>query len=222
MARKPPAFAKPATAGKGRSSIETRNRAGRNRALRAGAPYPEEVAPPALRPGQAPTAARAPEPAVGAAFAEDPDPTDRGLPPARTGGLPPVSTTGRGTKVTIRAGAAAVETTLEDMQAATDRLAGGTRHNLGGDAGERLRRFVERIESLEKDKVTIKWDIHEVFAEAKVDGFDAPAMREVIRERRLDKAERDGREALRDLYRHALGMLDGTPLGEAALARAAE
>jgi len=214
MARKPPAFAKPATAGKGRSSIDTRNRAGRNRALRAGAPYPKEVAPPALRPGQAP--------AGGAAFAEDPDPTDRGLPPARTGGLPPASTTGLGTKVTIRAGAAAVETTLEDMQAATDRLAGGTRHNLGGDAGERLRGFVERIERLEADKVAIKWDIHEVFAEAKEDGFDTRAMREVIRERRLDKAERDGREALRDLYRRALGMLDGTPLGEAALARAAE
>jgi len=193
MARKPSRKPAPAKAG------ETRGRATRNRALRAGAPYPKEVAPPALRPGQAP--------AGGAAFAEDPDPTDRGLPPAGA------------TKVTVTAGRSRVETTTEAIQAAAD----GLRSNrLGGDAGERLRGFVERIESLEADKAELVGDIREVFAEAKADGFDTRAMREVIRERRLDKPERDEREALRDLYRHALGMLDGTPLGDAALARAAE
>lgn len=73
-------------------------------------------------------------------------------------------------------------------------------------AGDQLRSFVERIERLEADKRAIADDIKDVFAEAKGNGFDVKVLRQVIRIRRQDKAEREEREAILDLYMHALGM----------------
>lgn len=90
-----------------------------------------------------------------------------------------------------------------------------------GVAGERLRSFIERIERLEEERKALSDDIRDVYAEAKAIGFDAKAMRQIIRERKMDRDDRAELEALLDTYRHALGMLSGTPLGEAAV-RAAE
>jgi uncharacterized protein (UPF0335 family) len=88
-------------------------------------------------------------------------------------------------------------------------------------AGERLRSFVERIERLQEEKKQLQSDIAEIFSEAKSAGYDVKAMRQVIRERAMDAAERQEREALVEVYRAALGMLGGTPLGEAALSKVA-
>lgn len=88
-------------------------------------------------------------------------------------------------------------------------------------AKEHLRSFVERIERLEEEKAALTSDISEVYSEAKGQGFDTKIMREVVRLRKLDKAQFQERQELLDLYMHALGMLADTPLGEAALARAA-
>lgn len=82
-----------------------------------------------------------------------------------------------------------------------------------------LRAFVGRIERLEEEKAFIAQDIREVYGEAKAAGFDVKALRAVIRLRKRDKQELAEHEALVDSYRHALGDLDGTPLGEAAIAR---
>lgn len=86
----------------------------------------------------------------------------------------------------------------------------------GGVAGAQLRSFIERIERLEEEKKTISDDIRDVFAEAKGNGFDTKVMRQVIRIRKKDAAERQEEEAILDLYLHALGMAPDTSEEEAA------
>jgi uncharacterized protein (UPF0335 family) len=76
----------------------------------------------------------------------------------------------------------------------------------GGVAAGQLKSFVERIERLEEEKKGIADDIRDVFAEAKGQGFDTKILRQVIRLRKKDSAERQEEEALLDLYMHALGM----------------
>jgi uncharacterized protein (UPF0335 family) len=72
-------------------------------------------------------------------------------------------------------------------------------------AAKRLKSFIERVERLEEEKATILGDIKEVYAEAKGEGFDSKIMRQVVRLRKMDKADRQEREALLDLYLSALG-----------------
>jgi uncharacterized protein (UPF0335 family) len=102
-----------------------------------------------------------------------------------------------------------------------DAPANGTGHNVGGLAGDRLKSLIERIERLNEEKAALTADTREVFAEARSAGFDVKIMREIIKERKLDAEERNEREHLIDLYRHALGMLADTPLGEAAVSNLA-
>lgn len=91
-------------------------------------------------------------------------------------------------------------------------------HNTtGGIAADRLRSFIERIERLNEERAALGADIREVFSEAKGAGFDAATMRELIRLRKMDAADRAEREALLDTYKQALGMLADTPLGAAAM-----
>jgi uncharacterized protein (UPF0335 family) len=78
-------------------------------------------------------------------------------------------------------------------------------------ARDQLRAIVERIEKLEEEKAAIAGDIKEVYAEAKGNGYDTKVLRQVVRLRKQDSAERQETEALLDLYLHALGMI---PSGE--------
>lgn len=73
-------------------------------------------------------------------------------------------------------------------------------------AKDRLRGFVERVERLEEEKKALADDIKEVYAEAKGEGFDVKILRQVIRLRKMDKAEFQEVEAMLDLYLSALGM----------------
>ena len=75
-----------------------------------------------------------------------------------------------------------------------------------GIARDQLRAIVERIEKLEEEKQAIAGDIKEVYAEAKANGYDTKTLRQVVRLRKQDTAERQEQEALLDLYLHALGM----------------
>ena len=75
-----------------------------------------------------------------------------------------------------------------------------------GFAAGQLKSLVERIERLEEEKTALSADIREVYAEAKGNGFDTKIMRQVIRIRKLDKADRQEMEAVLDLYLSALGM----------------
>jgi uncharacterized protein (UPF0335 family) len=73
-------------------------------------------------------------------------------------------------------------------------------------AADRLRSFIERIERLEEEKAALTADIREVFAEAKANGFDTKIMRQVIKLRKMEQADRREQEELIDLYLGALGM----------------
>ncbi len=77
---------------------------------------------------------------------------------------------------------------------------------LGGIAADRLRTFVERIERLEEEKAAITADIREVYAEAKGTGFNAKILRQIVRLRRLDQADRREEEAMLELYKRALDL----------------
>jgi uncharacterized protein (UPF0335 family) len=74
----------------------------------------------------------------------------------------------------------------------------------GGIAAEKLKSFVERIERLEAEKTELAGDIREVYAEAKGNGFDTKIMRQVIRLRRMDTADRREQDELLEVYRRAL------------------
>ena len=78
---------------------------------------------------------------------------------------------------------------------------------VGGIAADQLQSIIERIEKLEEEKSAISADIRDVFSEAKGTGFDAKAMRTIIKLRKMDANERDEQENLVDTYRRALGML---------------
>lgn len=69
-----------------------------------------------------------------------------------------------------------------------------------------LRSFIDRIERLQEERDALTGDIREVYSEAKGSGFDTKVMREVIRLRKLDKADFQEREAMLDLYLSAVGM----------------
>jgi hypothetical protein len=73
-------------------------------------------------------------------------------------------------------------------------------------AQDRLRLLIERIENLTAEKQGIAEDIKDVFIEAKSAGFDVKAMKEIIKLRKKEKAERDAEEAMVDLYKDALGL----------------
>ena len=67
---------------------------------------------------------------------------------------------------------------------------------VGGIAVERLRSLIERIERLEEEKSAITSDINDVYAEAKGAGFDTKIMREIIKLRKINAADRDEKEIL--------------------------
>ena len=77
-------------------------------------------------------------------------------------------------------------------------------------AKDQLKTLVERIERLEDEKAALTADIREVYSEAKGQGFDIKIMRQVVRLRKLDRADRQEQEAILDLYLGALGMRSST------------
>jgi uncharacterized protein (UPF0335 family) len=74
-------------------------------------------------------------------------------------------------------------------------------------AADQLRLLIERIERLEEEKKQIADDIKDVYSEAKGTGFQTSAIRQLIRMRKQDQAEREEAEAILELYMNALGMV---------------
>ncbi len=70
---------------------------------------------------------------------------------------------------------------------------------------EKLRQTVAMIERLEEEKKEVAEQIKEVYGEAKAIGFDTKALRQVIRLRKIEKAERDEQEMILETYLIALG-----------------
>ena len=78
-------------------------------------------------------------------------------------------------------------------------------------AASQLRALIERIERLEEEKTALAADIRVVYAEAKGNGFDSKIMRQVIRIRKMESADRQEQEALLELYLTALGEASSAP-----------
>lgn len=79
-------------------------------------------------------------------------------------------------------------------------------NTIGNIAVDQLIAFINRIENLEEEKANISNDIKEVYAEAKASGFDTKTMKEVIKLRKLEEADRQETEFLLDTYKKALDM----------------
>ena len=77
---------------------------------------------------------------------------------------------------------------------------------IGGIAVDRLRSLIERIERLNEEKAALESDIRDIFAEAKSAGFDVKIMREIIKLRKQNAAERDENDFLLETYRKALDI----------------
>jgi uncharacterized protein (UPF0335 family) len=75
-------------------------------------------------------------------------------------------------------------------------------------AKDQLKSIIERVERLEEEKKVTLEDIREVYAEAKVNGFDVKALRTIVKMRKQDIDERKEQEAVLETYLHALGMLN--------------
>jgi len=75
-----------------------------------------------------------------------------------------------------------------------------------GFAKEHLKSFIDRIERLEEERNALTADIREVYSEAKGTGFDTKIMRQVVRLRKMEKADFQEQEAILDLYLNALDM----------------
>lgn len=87
-----------------------------------------------------------------------------------------------------------------------------------------LRSYVDRLVRLEEQKKEIAADIKDVRSEAKSVGFDVKVLGQMVKEAMMSVEQREARrefEEICEVYRANLGMLGGTPLGEAARKRAA-
>lgn len=78
--------------------------------------------------------------------------------------------------------------------------------DVGGIAADRLRSLIERIEHLEEEKANLASDIKDVYGEAKGAGFDTKVIRQIVRMRKMDAADREEQEELLTLYRQAIGL----------------
>jgi len=79
-------------------------------------------------------------------------------------------------------------------------------------ANHHVRAFVERIERLETEISELNADKSDIYKEARGMGFDVKALRKVVAQRKLDPADREERDAMFDLYWHAV---HGTGMGDA-------
>lgn len=90
----------------------------------------------------------------------------------------------------------------ETVSAAPQRAAGKSAF-----AKDALKSFINRVERLEGERAALSADIKEVFSEAKGVGFDTKIMRQVIRLRKLDKADFQEQAAILDLYLTTMDMV---------------
>ena len=95
--------------------------------------------------------------------------------------------------------------------------------HMNGIVGEALLSFIQRIENLNEEIKGLSDDKSEVFKEAKGQGFDTNAMKQVIKIRAMDPSDRQEQESLVDTYLHAVGNLgvarvarEGAPKAETA------
>jgi len=79
---------------------------------------------------------------------------------------------------------------------------------INGITGDQLLSIIERVERLEQDKANIADDIRAVFAEAKNNGFDNKIIKQIIKIRKKEEAERQEEEHLLETYLAAIEMTE--------------
>lgn len=93
----------------------------------------------------------------------------------------------------------------------------GHNSNMTDPQRRAFRGYVKEIEKLTAQMDTIRAEIGATYRNAKEQGYDTKAMRHVIKMRRMEDDAREAFEHAIDTYKHALGMLADTPLGNAAV-----
>lgn len=73
-------------------------------------------------------------------------------------------------------------------------------------SADQLRLLIERIERFSEEKQGIADDIRDVYAEAKLTGFDTKGIRAIVRLRKMEKHDRQEMEAILETYKAALGL----------------
>lgn len=71
-------------------------------------------------------------------------------------------------------------------------------------AADQLRSIIERVENVNEQIAGLNADKVEIFAEAKSNGYDLPALKEIIKRRAKDPAKREELEAIVETYESAL------------------
>ena len=75
----------------------------------------------------------------------------------------------------------------------------------GQIAADQLRQFIERIERLESERKSLAGDIKDILQESKSAGFEPKIIRQIIKLRTMNDADRQEQEALVQIYLDALG-----------------
>lgn len=78
---------------------------------------------------------------------------------------------------------------------------------VGGVSSDELKSIISRVEQLEAEKSGLAADIKDIFAEAKGNGFDVKAIKQIIKIRKMDASDREEQETILETYMSALGML---------------
>lgn len=98
-----------------------------------------------------------------------------------------------------------VTMTDAQLKQVADKLAETSKFKIDETTREKLRQTVAKIERLEEEKKEVAAQIKDVYGEAKAIGFDTRALRQVIRDRKVEKSEREERQMMLDLYMEVVG-----------------
>lgn len=77
-----------------------------------------------------------------------------------------------------------------------------------------LRSFIERVERIDEEIKGLNDDKRDIYAEVRSQGFDIKGVKEVIRLRRQDPAERQELETIVATYCAAIGMTPSSGSGD--------
>ena len=77
---------------------------------------------------------------------------------------------------------------------------------LNHDLSQQLDKYIKQIEALEEEKAEISNSIKEAFAEAKGEGVDVRALKELIKLRKMEREEREEQQSTLHQYMQAVGM----------------
>jgi uncharacterized protein (UPF0335 family) len=81
----------------------------------------------------------------------------------------------------------------------------------------KLRGFVEELETVAEERRDLTERNRAIMERVEEEGLDKKAVRDMVRERRMDENSREVFYLVRERYRQSLGMLEDTPLGQAAM-----